>query len=104
MTVNLTSLLVLTTLFISVSGALPPTAYVKMIDIWLIFSQLIPFFEVLIHTFIDVYRNDGQREINHHGHSILVENDFHVKGSEKWTDKISNIDLAYVGEYSGKVK
>ena len=32
-TVNLTSLLVLTTLFISVSQSLPPTAYVKMIDI-----------------------------------------------------------------------
>ena len=40
-TVNLTSLLVLTTLFISVSKSLPPTAYVKMIDIWLIFAQLI---------------------------------------------------------------
>ena len=45
-TVNLTALLVLTTLFISVSKSLPPTAYVKMIDIWLIFSQLIPFAEV----------------------------------------------------------
>ena len=45
-TVNLTSLLVLTTLFISVSKSLPPTAYVKMIDVWLIFSQLIPFAEV----------------------------------------------------------
>ena len=44
--VNLTSLLVLTTLFISVSDGLPKTAYVKMIDIWLIFAQLIPFFEV----------------------------------------------------------
>ena len=43
---NLTSQLVLTTLFISVSKSLPPTAYVKMIDIWLIFSQLIPFIEV----------------------------------------------------------
>ena len=43
---NLTSQLVLTTLFISVSKSLPPTSYVKMIDIWLIFSQLIPFVEV----------------------------------------------------------
>ena len=46
-TVNLTSQLVLTTLFISVSKSLTPTAYVKMIDVWLIFSQLIPFAEVL---------------------------------------------------------
>ena len=55
-TVNLTALLVLTTLFISVSGKLPPTAYVKMIDIWLIFSQLVPFTEVLLHTFMDCMR------------------------------------------------
>ena len=39
-TVNLTALLVLTTLFISVSQSLPPTAYLKMIDIWLIFAQV----------------------------------------------------------------
>ena len=39
-TVNLTSLLVLTTLFISVSGSLPQTAYVKMVDMWLIFAQV----------------------------------------------------------------
>ena len=39
-TVNLTALLVLTTLFIGVSESLPPTAYVKMVDIWLIFAQV----------------------------------------------------------------
>ena len=66
-TVNLTSQLVLTTLFISVSNSLPPTAYVKMIDVWLIFSQLIPFVSVLLHTFMDNMRTDGDREINHHG-------------------------------------
>ena len=71
-TVNLTALLVLTTLFISVSGSLPPTAYVKMIDIWLIFSQLIPFTEVLLHTFMDCMREEEEREVNHHGKTILV--------------------------------
>ena len=47
-TVNLTALLVLTTLFISVSSALPSTAYVKMVDVWLIFAQLIPWVEVCL--------------------------------------------------------
>ena len=57
-TVNLTSLLVLTTLFISVSKSLPPTAYVKMIDIWLIFAQLIPFAEVpRIYLYNKLYCN-----------------------------------------------
>ena len=48
-TVNLTSLLVLTTLFISVAGSLPQTAYVKMVDIWLIFAQVILSATITIH-------------------------------------------------------
>ena len=71
-TVNLTALLVLTTLFISVAGKLPPTAYVKMVDIWLIFSQMVPFIEVLLHTFMDCMREAEDREINHHGRSVNV--------------------------------
>ena len=54
---NLTSLLVLVTLFISVSNSLPRTSYVKLIDIWLIFNLLVPFIDVLLHTIIDVIRN-----------------------------------------------
>ena len=71
-TVNLTSLLVLTTLFISVSQSLPPTAYVKMVDIWLIFAQLVPFAEVLLHTWMDSLRVSEDREVNHHGTSVKV--------------------------------
>ena len=50
-TVNLTVLLVLVTMFISVSNSLPKTSYVKMVDIWLIFNLVLPFVEVLIHTY-----------------------------------------------------
>ena len=39
-----------------VSNSLPPTSYIKMIDIYLIFSLLIPFVEVLLHTYIDSLR------------------------------------------------
>ena len=73
--VNLTSLLVLTTLFISVSQSLPPTSYVKMIDVWLIFAQLIPFLEVLLHTWMDMQRVSEDREINNHGKPRKIEND-----------------------------
>ena len=57
-TVNLTSLLVLVTLFISVSNSLPRTSYVKLIDVWLIFNLLVPFIDVLLHTIIDIIRNN----------------------------------------------
>ena len=56
MTVNVTTLLVLTTLFISVSNSLPKTAYIKMIETFLIFSLFMPFIEVLLHTALDILR------------------------------------------------
>merc|ERR1711953_912552 len=48
--VNLTVLLVLATFFVGLSRTLPTTAYAKMIDIWMIFCMLNPFFEVLLHA------------------------------------------------------
>ena len=70
---NLTSLLVLTTLFISVSSSLPQTAYVKMVDVWLIFAQVVPWLEVLLHTLIDWMRTyEEERRVNHHGKTITV--------------------------------
>ena len=76
---NLTALLVIATLFISVSNSyvfymhnlktficsnskssfifsLPRTSSIKMIDAWLLFTLLIPFAEVLLHTRIEQLR------------------------------------------------
>ncbi len=58
-TVNLTSLLVLTTLFISFFDSLPSTSYLKMVDVWLVVALFVPFCEVLLHTAAEVYRDDG---------------------------------------------
>ena len=55
---NVTTLLVLATLFISVSNALPRTSYVKLIDIYLIFNLLIPFLEIILHTFLNILEED----------------------------------------------
>ena len=55
-TVNLTSQLVLTTIFIDVSNNLPKTSYMKMMDVWLLFNLIIPFMVVLIHTYMDTLR------------------------------------------------
>ena len=60
--VNLTSLLVLTTLFISVFNSLPATAYIKMIDIWLIFILFVPFSEVILHTIMDYARANAVKD------------------------------------------
>ena len=86
-TVNLTVMLVSTTLFIrwiisclihclycnsvysvsfSVMEKLPPTSYVRLVDIWLINGQLVPFLEVILLTVLELKR-EGTSAINHHG-------------------------------------
>ena len=61
---NLTSMLVLTTMFINVSNNLPKTSYMKMIDVWLLFNLLYPFLVVLLHTYMDTLRNQEETEMN----------------------------------------
>ncbi len=49
--VSLTGMLVMYTLYQSISLTLPPTAYFKLLDYWLIFSLLMPFFIFMIEVF-----------------------------------------------------
>ena len=51
--VNLTIMLVMTTIFTSKIEELPPTSDMKMIDIWLIFCLIVPFLEVILRTAIE---------------------------------------------------
>ena len=69
---NVTVMLVLTTMFINVSNNLPKTAYVKMIDIWLLFNLFKPFVDIIMQTYIETLRNNEKRDINHHGKTISV--------------------------------
>ena len=51
--VNLTIMLVMTTIFTSKIEELPPTSDMKMIDIWLIFCLVVPFLEISLRTAIE---------------------------------------------------
>ena len=57
MAMNVTLMLVLTTLFVSVSTNLTSTAYIKMIDCWLIFSLFKPFVDIILQTYIQTFRD-----------------------------------------------
>ncbi len=54
-------------MFINISNNLPKTAYVKMIDAWLIFNLMKPFVDIIIQTYMETLRTEHEREINHHG-------------------------------------
>merc|ERR1712163_39888 len=60
--VNLTTMLVMTTIFISKMEGLPPTSATKMIDIWLIICQLVPFAQVVLLTAIEYLREEEMEE------------------------------------------
>ena len=58
LSVNLTTMLVMTTIFISKMEGLPPTSTTKMIDYWLILCQLVPFAQVVLLTAMEYLRED----------------------------------------------
>jgi len=58
LSVNLTTMLVMTTIFISKMEGLPPTSDIKIIDIWLIFCQLVPFARVVLLTVKEYLRGE----------------------------------------------
>ena len=64
LTVNLTIMLVMTTIFTSKIEELPPTSDTKMIDIWLIFCLLVPFAFTLVQTAIEYFREEEAETLN----------------------------------------
>ena len=62
LSVNLTTMLVMTTIFISKMEGLPPTSDIKMIDIWLILCQLVPFAQVALLTAMEYLREEEEKE------------------------------------------
>ena len=60
MSLNVTVMLVLTTMFVGISAKLPETAYIKMIDLWLILSLLKPFLDIIIQTYIERLRAEEE--------------------------------------------
>ena len=63
LSVNLTTMLVMTTIFISKMESLPPTSDIKMIDLWLVFCQMIPFAEVVLLTAMEYKRTEEGEDL-----------------------------------------
>ena len=61
---------------------LPATSYVRMVDIWLIFTQLYPFLEVVLYTIIELYNEE--EVTNHHGFWRNTPNKQKQKESQGW--------------------
>ena len=75
LSVNLTTMLVMTTIFISKMEGLPPTSDIKMIDIWLVLCQMVPFAEVVLLTAMEYNRKD-----DNHGLAGKIPVETYVEG------------------------
>ena len=53
-TINITSLMVLASIYLSVSNSLPSTSEIKPVEIWLLFNLLYPFFTIILHVILQV--------------------------------------------------
>ena len=42
--------------FLGLSQSLPTTSYIKMIDIWMLFTMTVPFLEIILHTTMEVLK------------------------------------------------
>ena len=62
-TLNLTTMLVLTTMFSAVNANLPATSYIKMIDIWLMVNLLILCLEIILHIYMNMHSSRDYQEI-----------------------------------------
>ena len=87
LSVNLTTMLVMTTIFISKMESLPPTSDIKMIDLWLVFCQMIPFAEVVLLTAMEYKRTEEGEDLTGCVQVAPIDNegigDEEIEGSAK---------------------
>ena len=66
------------TSFVSVSENLPATAYVKMIEVWLIFILLKPFLDIILQTYIETLETRKHNSIQSSAKGPWVEVEDHA--------------------------
>ena len=54
MTINITCMMVLASVYLSVSGSLPKTVSIKPVEIWLLFNLAFPFVIIIFNIFLQV--------------------------------------------------
>ena len=56
--IQITTMLVMYTLFQAISISLPQTAYVKLLDIWLLFGLILPFVSFVLNIIEQISRDN----------------------------------------------
>ena len=59
-TVNITCMMVLASIYLSVSTSLPVTADIKPVEVWLIFNLAYPFSTILVNVILQVHLSSAE--------------------------------------------
>ena len=96
-TVNLTAMLVLATLFITINAELPTSSTIKWIDIWMLFALSFPFMEVILHTAMEwmVQKKSGLENGIRRSQKMEMKTKpkrHQVEGEKAWSKKNAQLD------------
>ena len=92
LSVNLTTMLMMTTISIGKMHSLPTTAYIRMIDVWLVFCQLVPFVEVILLTAQENYRVEEDLDEGTKKDKVETRGLVHVAMCDKLQTDLENED------------
>ena len=109
LSVNLTTMLMMTTIFMSKMEGLPPTSSTKMIDYWLILCQLVPFAEVMLLTALEYIKEEEFEKglkVNEEDEDLKQEEEQEPKAKKAWTSqaKLPNVNYVPVVIFIGMPK
>ena len=95
--VALTSMLVMYTLYQSISATLPQTAYIKMIDVWLLAGLILPFIVFIILVLVDTKRLEVANDVIQFDPDPQEKPEKLLKGAKVWVPLMT---LSFFGIYA----
>ena len=86
--INITCMMVLASIYLSVSSSLPFTVEIKPIETWLLFSLIYPFLIIIFNILIQKFKNESEDIIVH------IKQVAPIGGSEEDTENPDSISLS----------
>ena len=83
-TLSLTVMLVMYTLYQSISQTIPKTAYMKLVDYWLIFCLLVPFVIFIVESIWYLDQAKKKKRTGKHDHGWVQQKLSHNVCQQKW--------------------
>ena len=100
--VNMTCMMVLSAMYISVSNSLPTTSEIKFVEIWLLFSLAYPFCIILTQVFIQNAKIAEKIKTKNDSHTTQeIEEAWIAKSEKKINSK--NVSMVKIGQFLSRV-